>query len=53
MTSTKRMDPQKMMALFEKAENATSRKEAQKVLKKVKKIHKKEKEKLQPYWKNL
>jgi hypothetical protein len=47
------MDLQKMMALFERAEMATDRKEAQKVLKKVKKIERKEKEKQQPYWKNL
>ena len=47
------MDLQKVMALYERAENATDRKEAQKVLKKIRKIEEAEKKKLEPWWRKL
>ena len=47
------MDLKKVTALYERAENATDRKEAQKVLKKIRKIEKEEQKKLEPWWRKL
>ena len=53
MNPTETMNPQKVMALYERAENATDRKEAQKVLKKIRKLEKEDRKAKEPWWTSL